>query len=110
VFDETVELIVRWAIPAGVVTSTDAWKVEPVLDRPEFEPPPARSCSRRCARHKPAPDPYLLAAARLAPCAHWWWRLDGRGSPARARRIRCGAGRQSGGSRQGGKIPAKGHA
>ena len=50
----------------AVVTSSGRAEIEPMLEkaglRPFFD---TLVCARDTARHKPAPDPYLLAASRL---------------------------------------------
>ena len=65
--DETVELIRSLGeYRLAVVTSSGRLEVEPVLDRAGIGPHlGAVVYGEDVKRHKPAPDPYLLAAARL---------------------------------------------
>jgi beta-phosphoglucomutase len=64
---ETVELIRSLGdYRLAVVTSSGRLEVEPVLDRAGIRPHlGALVFGEDVQRHKPAPDPYLLAAARL---------------------------------------------
>lgn len=64
---EVIELLDSLAgYKLAIVTSTSRWELEPVLERAgilrHFA---ALVCREDVARHKPAPDPYLVAAQRL---------------------------------------------
>ena len=66
VYEETLELIRALPVPIAVVTSSDRAEVEPVLESLGIHGCfGARVFGDEVKRVKPAPDPYLEAAARL---------------------------------------------
>ena len=70
----------------GVVSSSACVEIEPLLVagglRHHFE---TIVGGENVTNHKPAPDPYLLAASRMQSARpHWWWKIPRPASPAGA--------------------------